>query len=48
MSVKVKVSYQEQRELEKIVKLLRPVIKSYKVARGQQGAFKRAYIEITV
>lgn len=48
MSVKVKVSYQDQRELEKIVKLLRPVIKSYKVVRGQQGVFKRAYIEIAV
>ena len=48
VSVKVKVSYQDQRELEKIVKLLRPVIKSYKVVRGQQGAFKRAYIEIAV
>ena len=48
VSVKVKVSYQDRRELEKIVKLLRPVIKSYKVVRGQQGAFKRAYIEIAV
>ena len=46
MSVKIKVSYQKEQELEIILQLLRPVIKSYKAADRQQGISKRAYIEI--
>ena len=46
MSVKIKVSYQKEQELEIILQLLRPVITSYKAADRQQGIYKRAYIEI--
>ncbi len=46
MSVKIKVSYQKEQELQAILQLLRPVIKSYKAADRQQGVYKRAYIEI--
>lgn len=46
MSVKIKVSYQTEQELQAILQLLRPVIKSYKAADRQQGVYKRAYIEI--
>ena len=46
MSVKIKVSYQKEQELQIILQLLRPVIKSYKAADRQQGVYKRAYIEI--
>lgn len=46
MSVKIKVSYQKEQELQIILQLLRPVIKSYKAADQQQGIYKRAYIEI--
>ena len=46
MSVKIKVSYQKAQELQAILLLLRPVIKSYKAADRQQGIYKRAYIEI--
>ncbi|MDO5540870.1 MAG: hypothetical protein Q4F83_12515 [Eubacteriales bacterium] len=46
MSVKIKVSYQTPQELESILKLLRPAIKSAKIKKGQQGAYKKAYIEI--
>lgn len=46
MSVKIKVSYQKEQELQAILQLLRLVIKSYKAADRQQGVYKRAYIEI--
>ena len=46
MGVKIKVSYQKEQELQAILQLLRPVIKSYKAADRQQGVCKRAYIEI--
>lgn len=46
MSVKIKVSYQKEQELQAILQLLGPVIKSYKIADRQQGIYKRAYIEV--
>lgn len=46
MSVKIKVSYQKEQELQAILELLKPVIKSYKAADRQRGIYKRAYIEI--
>lgn len=45
MSVKIRVSYQKQEELEKVLKLLSPAIKSCKSGR-QQGEFKKVYIEL--
>lgn len=44
--VKIKISYQTPEELEKVLKLLQPLVKSMKVKKGQQGIFKKAYIEI--
>lgn len=46
MSVQIRISYQTPQELEQILRLLRPAIKSAKIKQGQQGAYKRAYIEI--
>lgn len=43
---KIKVSFQEDRELEAVLGLLRPAVKSCKVAKMQQGRYKRAYIEL--
>lgn len=44
MSVKIRISYQSQKELDRILELLKPVIKSYKTAAGQ-GEYKKAYID---
>lgn len=48
MSVKIKVSYTDEEELAGVIRLLSPVMKSYKVAKGQQGVYKRAYIELKI
>lgn len=44
MSVKIKVSYTEEHELAGVIRLLSPVIKSYKV-QPEKGRYKRAYID---
>lgn len=46
MSIKIKVSYTEDEELAGVIRLLSPRVISYKVARQQQGKFKKAYIEL--
>ena len=43
MSVKIKVSYTTDQELQEIVSLLSPVMKNVKI-KPQKGKVKRAYI----
>lgn len=45
MSLKLKVSYENEKELQQVINLLKPVIKQYKKA-SKQGKYKRAYIEV--
>lgn len=42
--IKVKVSYQTEKELEEVLKNLEPLIESVKIKQGQQNGYKRAYI----
>ena len=44
MSVKIRVSYTDDEELAGVIRLLSPAVKSWKVAKRQEGAFKNAYI----
>lgn len=44
--VKIRVSYESQEELERIMKKLVPDVKSWKIARHQDGCFKRVYVEV--
>ena len=44
--VKIRVTYNTQEELEKVLKTLKPIVLSYKVAKVQNGENKRAYIEV--
>lgn len=46
MSVKIKISYNTDEELEQIGKLLSPMFKDIKVSRNKEGRFKKAYAEI--
>lgn len=46
MSAKVKISYEKPEELKQIVAMLSPVMRSCKVAKGQQGRYKKAYVEM--
>lgn len=44
MSVKIRVSYTDEEELAGVIRLLSPAVKSWKVAKRQEGAYKNAYI----
>ena len=44
MSVKIRVSYTDDEELAEVIRLLSPSVKSWKVAKRQEGAYKNAYI----
>ena len=44
MSVKVRISYEHPRELQRVLELLRPDILSCKAEKGQKGRYKRAYV----
>lgn len=46
MSVRIKVSYERQQELERVLKVLKPIMTSYKVSKEQNGRFKRAYVVV--
>lgn len=44
--MKIRVSFERPSELAELLWLLDPVIKSYKIAKNQQGLFTKAYIDI--
>lgn len=44
MSVKIKVSYNTDQELQGVVKLLSPALESCKISRNREGRYKNAYI----
>lgn len=44
MSVKIKLSYETEGELKRVLQLLEPVLKSWTRAPKKNGRFFRAYI----
>lgn len=46
MSVKIKISYNTDKELAGVIRLLSPVLKSYKIAKKQEGQYKNAYVHL--
>lgn len=48
MAAKVRISYEKPQELYTVLKLLKPIIKSYKVGKGENGQYKKAYLEVDV
>lgn len=44
--VKIRVSYQEQQELRKVLKALGPMAVSYRISKTTGGPYKKAYINI--
>lgn len=43
MSVKIKISYNTDEELAGVIQLLSPALKTYKIAKKQEGQYKNAY-----
>jgi len=46
MSVKIRISYTKEEELAGVIRLLSPVIKSYKVSRKKEGQYRNAYADL--
>lgn len=44
--IKIKVSYENQQELDTILKILKPIVISHKVSKSNEGKFNKAYISI--
>lgn len=44
--VKIRISYEDEKELSKVLKLLSPIAKSWTLAKNNTGRFKKAYIEM--
>lgn len=44
--VKIRISYENEKELSKVLKLLSPIAKSWTLAKNNAGRFKKAYIEM--
>lgn len=43
MSVKIKISYKDDEELAGVIRLLSPILQSWKVSKSQEGRYKKAY-----
>ena len=46
--VKVRISYQKPQELDAVLKLLKPIIKTYKTEKGSEGRYKKSYVELNI
>lgn len=46
MSVRIKVSYETEEELKRVLQLLDPVIKTWSRAAKKSGKFFRAYVTL--
>ena len=46
MSVKIIVSYNTEEALAEVIRLLSPKVKTYKVAKKQEGQYKNAYLQL--
>lgn len=45
---KVRVSYEKPQELHTVTELLKPILKSCKAEKGENGRYKRAYLEVSI
>ncbi len=46
MSVKIRISYSTDEELARVLRLLYPMVKSWKKSGTSKGKFKNAYVEL--
>lgn len=47
MSIKIRISYTEDEELAGVIRLLSPLVKSWKKSGSSKGKYKRAYAELS-
>jgi hypothetical protein len=48
MATKIRISYEKPQELHTVLKLLNPIIKSCKADKGENGRYKKAYMDLEI
>ena len=48
MAVKVRIIYEKPQELHTVTELLKPIIKSCKAEKGENGRYKKAYLDVEI
>ena len=48
MAVKVRISYEKPQELHIVTELLKPILKSCTADKGENGRYKKAYLEVNI
>ncbi len=48
MALKARISYEEPQELHAVTELLKPIIKSCKADKGENGRYKKAYMDLEI
>lgn len=46
MSIKIKVSYNTDEELQKVIRLLGAAVKECKISSNKKGLYRKAYIDL--
>ena len=46
--VKIRISYERLQELDTVLELLKPLIKSCKSEKGKDKAYKKAYVKLKI
>ena len=46
--VKIKISYTERQELQKVLEVLKPYTLKIRQSKNQEGAFKKAYLVLNI
>lgn len=44
--IKIKISYNTDEEIAGVIRLISPVMKSWRVSRNKEGRYKKAYAEL--
>lgn len=48
MALKARISYEEPQELHAVTELLKPIIKACKADKGENGRYKKAYMDLEI
>lgn len=46
--VKIRISYTERKELQKVLQILKPVILKVKHSDNKEGVYKKAYLDLNL
>lgn len=48
MATKIRISYERPQELHAVMEMLKPILKTCKAKTGENGQYKKAYLEVII